>query len=308
MSIAPPTAPLLCCLLATACASGPRPAVPADPADALQQVRTLLDAERDDDARWLLDQFEASDFRDEDRARYALLRGTVEYRQQDHWDAFEAIRDFADDHRFSSLTPAVEELHYRIGAALVRSEGGFWIFQNDRDDGEIVLREFIERYPSSRWAADALRDLGEVAVLEERWMLAQRRFREIVEFHPTSEWVALARFRIAITAFRDLVGPAYDLDAMQRARNELAAYLDQQPENPEFRGEAEEALATVEDWIAERHQLDASFYRTLGEAAGERFHLRRLLQQYPEDPRAERARERLAELGAGPQEPPEGGG
>ena len=76
--------------------------------------------------------------------------------------------------------------------------------------------------------------------------------------------------------------------------------------------EAERALAIVSQWIAERHALDAAFYRTLENPAGERFHLDLLLAEYPDSPLAEGARSRLTELAAaaGPVDggTPEGGG
>ncbi|MBK8974957.1 MAG: hypothetical protein IPM29_03445 [Planctomycetes bacterium] len=285
-------------LLAAACASGPQLEVPQTPAAALDMARALLDADRPADARRVLSDFGTSDFVDFQLERYKLLRALALFRTDDPWDAFVVIRDFTEDHRFSDLSAEVEELHFQIGHTLIESDGGVWIFQSDRDDGEIVLQEFVERYPTSRFAADALHDLGELALTEESWSLARRRFEEIVQFHPNSEWVALSRFRIPQTAFADLVGPAYDLDAMERTRNELRAYLQTEPENPTFRSESERMLAVVLGWIAERHLLDADFYRTLGNEPGERFHLGLLLIDYPDDPLTDVARARLAELDA----------
>src|SRR5690606_16259706 len=138
-----------------------------------------------------------------------------------------------------------------------------------------------------------------VAFEDERWDEARRRYEQILAESPESEWAPLAAFRRAMSIHADLLGPEYDLPQMVRARNELRDYLATEPEREDFRGPAAAALAEVEDWIGQRHMIDAEFYRTVGNEAGERFHLRRLLADTPEHELVPAATERLAELGAG---------
>ncbi len=276
---------LLFALLAlanTGCSTAGRPAIPEDPAAALDLGRSLLDADRPDDAYHVIGSIDEDYLLGSELEYYDLLWASALFRTGSAWSGFRVIRDFVEVHRFSDYGPEVEQLHYEIGAWLLQSDGGFLFFTSDHDDGEIVLQEFVERYPSSPFAADALRLLGESLIEEGQWLPARRRFVQLVQDHPNSEWLPLARFRIAMTTFQDVLGPAYDLDAMRRARNELADYLATDPERPEFRAAATEALATVTDWIAVRHQLDAAFYRTVGNPIGERFHLELLVAEFPE--------------------------
>ncbi len=140
-----------------------------------------------------------------------------------------------------------------------------------------------------------LERLGEEDFEAERWDEARRRYERIIEDHPDSEWIPLAHFRRAMAQFNALVGPEYDLPSMRRARAELRDYLlVRRPERPDFREPAEVALRTVEQWIAKRYEIDADFYRTLGNRPGEAHWLRVLLAEYPDHERAAALRERLA--------------
>jgi len=281
-----------------ACRSGPAIGVPDDPVSALDLAEVAVADGRPDEARTILASLDPNAFAGRNRERFVWLEAAALHGTGRSWAAFTRIRDYPETHRFSEFAPVVEDLHFAIGRTLIESDGGFWIFQSDRDDGEVVLQEFVERYPASRRYADALALLGQVAWEDERWSDARRYYQRIVE-HDANEWVRLALFRIAMSKFAELVGPEYDAAAMTEARNELLAFLDTGPERPEFRQAATEALAVVEDWLATRSLINARFYRTIDNRPGELHHLRQVIATHPNTPQAEVARERLAELGAG---------
>jgi tetratricopeptide (TPR) repeat protein len=213
--------------------------------------------------------------------------------------AFRSIEDFADEHRFSAWVPEVQDLELDIGRDLIRREGGSF-FRSNAARGTDVLRHFRQRYPTHRGGADALRLLGEREFGKKRYRTAAERFRQLLAEYPLSEWEPLASFRLAMCRFLVLQGSEYDQEAMLTARDELRGYLDLAPERPEFRSEAEAALATVERWLAEHQIVIANFYRRLGNDHGERVALEELLQNYPESDRAAEANRRLAQM---PPEP-----
>lgn len=203
------------------------------------------------------------------------------------WKAYVRLREFADQHRFSPLLPEAERTVFTAGKTLIESKGGFLFFSNDADDGQIVLEHFVLHYPRSQdLVPDALRMLAEKAFREERWVLARERMSQLLRDHPDSEWATLARFRIAMARFRALEGPAYDLDSLTLAHNELKDFLAGGPENPGFRTEATRALATTRTWLGEKHVQIAAFYRRLGNAFGEDTHLRIARDEYGETPAA----------------------
>ena len=288
-------AAVLLALLA-ACSAAPPPNLPQDAAGVLEVASACVETEPTA-ARAALETLDEDELTNAELEAYKALYAEALWRTGKAWKAFRTIRTFPDDHRFSPYAPQVEEVHFRTGAELIQGESTYFLFGSDRDDGELILSEFVERYATSRHADDALRLLGELAVEEERWFDAQRRFEQLIQDHPTSEWASLASFRRVMAIHAELLGPEYDLPSMLRARNELRDYLATAPERPEFQAAASGAYEQVFGWILERHRIDADFYRTIGNAYGERFHLQALLEDAPTDhPAAIAARSRLEEL------------
>ena len=279
------------------CAASPPPGLPQDAEGVLRVASACVETDPAA-ARAALETLDEDELTNAELEGYKALYAEALWRTGKAWKAFRVIRTFPDDHRFSPFAPQVEEVHFRIGAELIQSESTYFLFGSDQDDGELILGEFVERYAASRHADDALRLLGDLAIEEERWFDAQRRFEQLIQDHPTSEWTSLASFRRVMAIHAELLGPEYDLPSMDRARNELRDYLATAPERPEFRDAASTAYEQVAGWIIERHRIDAEFYRTIGNAYGERFHLEALVADAPADhPSAVAAEERLAELG-----------
>lgn len=290
-------------LLAVGCGVSPPPvAEGATPGTILDQTEGLIQSDQCELAQALLESQDEDSLIGEDRARYQLLLATSLFRNGEAWEGYREIESFPDDFLLSSHQPAVEELEFRIGKQLLNSDASYWIFGSDREDGEIVLAHFYSRYPANENVPEALKLLGELAFEEGKYELARDRFRDLRANHPRSEWAPLAQFMLTMAAFRDLEGPAYDFRQMSAARNELRDYLELGPERPEFRAEAETALATVTGWMADRRLENAEFYRTIENEFGERQQLEQLLREQPDSPQAETARQRLQAL-----QPAEGG-
>jgi hypothetical protein len=283
-------------VLLASCAASPPPGLPQDASGVLEVAAGCIESDPAA-ARAALETLDEDELTNAELEGYKALYAEALWRTGKAWKGFRVIRTFLDDHRFSPYAPQVEEVHYRVGAELIQSESTYFLFGSDQDDGELILAEFVERYATSRHADDALRLLGDLAVTEERWFDAQRRFEQLIQDHPTSEWTSLASFRRVMAIHAELLGPEYDLPSMLRARNELRDYLATAPERPEFQTTATAAYEEVSSWIIDRHQIDAEFYRTIGNAYGERYHLELLLQDTPADhPAAVAAQVRLTEL------------
>ncbi|MCA8942900.1 MAG: outer membrane protein assembly factor BamD [Planctomycetes bacterium] len=270
-----------------ACSTPPVP-IPDDPRQALDLAQAFLERDEPNTTIGILDALDEDVMTNDERARAEALRIQALYRTKDYWEAFRVARGFVEQHRFSELAGTIEEFEFRTGRALI---------QDDDDDGVTVLQHFVERFPASTYAAEAYKLLGEFAFAEEDYAIAEVRFSDLLRSHPTSEWAAFARFRLAITAFLRVRGPEYDFAQMTLARNELRDYLALDPERPEFRREAQQALAKTEAWLARRHLIIADFYRTVGSAAGERMHLRRASESFPGTPAGQTAATRLGRLG-----------
>ncbi len=283
-----------CCGLLSACASGPA----VDPITALANAEGHLARGEVATAVDLLDPLDEEQFTGVDLEKFLIRKGQALARYGELWDAYQTIKDFADDHAFSRYKGEVEDLEYGIGNRLIQSSGGFLFFTSDEADGQIVLEHFTVRYPKHRAAPDALRLLGEKAYREGDYLVARERYRELLISHSDSEWIPLARFRVAMASFHELTGPEYDIQSMSSTEQELADFLTTDVENPRFRTEAEDALATVRRWLAQKHISIANFYRTLGNTKGELTHLRLAVRDYPDTPAGKQAERRLPKLEA----------
>lgn len=280
-------------LLACACTAAPPV---QDPAQALKLAEEWLQAGRAADAAWLLGCFANEDFEGAQLERYKARRGRALLDSGEPYDAWYVLRTFLDDHPFiSPYYGDVETVWFEAGRTLIRSDWSFWIFGSDADEGEAILADFVKRFPRSRYQADALHMIGQKAFDDGDWESARNRYTDLRQHHPDSEWAALAEFRVAMSRFRSLRGPAYDLAEMRITRNELRGYLASNPENVEFRRQAADALAVVHEWIAKRHVMIADFYRRIGNPIGERNHLRSAVQEGEGTEAAQQARARLGD-------------
>ena len=277
------------------CSSAP-PIASQDPVAALDATELLLQQKEYEKALQLVDAVDPDDLTGRDLERQELLMATCLFETGSGWKGFKAIRKFAEEHRFSDYLPQVEELQYRIGKQLMKSTTGYWIFGSDKEDGEVVLTEFVQRFSANLHVPEALKMLGDLAFEEKRYFIARERYKQILKEFPHSEWAALARFKIPIAQFHGLIGPQYNLEEMQLTRRELQDYLDTNPERPEFREEAQKAQQTVIDWIAQRHVIIANFYRTIENRDGEVLHLQIAAGDFPATKWGERALARLRKL------------
>lgn len=266
----PPTIACLLGLLA-ACASAP----PVEPGTDLAEAERLLAAGEAAAARDLLLRHKVEALPGRLRPRHDLRLMEAHFQTGDPDAAFALAERFADRYPLSDLRGQVVELLWQIGHSMAKSGRGLWFFWSDRRSARTVLEHLIVRHPDSQRLADALRVLGDLAYEDQLFSLAQERYRDLLRRCPDSEWSSYARYRYAMSLAAGLRGPDYDLDQMEHAARELQAYVQSQPENPEFARTAANALQTVLGWVAERHLRTAHYYRTLGNLAGQRMHLER---------------------------------
>lgn len=257
--------------LLAACASAPL----AEPEADLATAEALLAASDPAAARDLLLRRTVDSMPGRLRPRFDLRLMEAHFQTGDTTAAFQLAERFADRYPLSDLRGQVVELLWQLGHALSKSGRGFWFFWSDRRSARTVLEHLIVRHPDSQRLADALRVLGDLAYADGVFTLAQERYRDLLRRAPDSEWSSYARYRYAMSLAAGLRGPDYDLDQMEHAARELQAYVQSQPENPEFARTAATALQTVLGWQAERHLRTAHYYRTLGNLAGQRLHLER---------------------------------
>lgn len=283
-----------------ACASAP-PVEGPDAERVMTDTSSLLQSGDVDGAYDVLLDYDETDFLEAWQPRYAVLRARIHLLRGERWEAFEALREFADNHPHSELRTEAIALEFQAGSELAASDGGFLFFWSDKRGARTCLEHLTMRYPNCPQFPEAMQLLGKLALEKEDYQLAEERYRELLRRFPESEWAPLARFQFAMCIYLSLPGSAYDLDRMESASRELDVYLASNPENPEHRERAAAALATLLAWRSERHLAIADFYARVGNRAGEIEHLHVAASpEFADFDAAKEATRRLADLGNPP--------
>jgi outer membrane protein assembly factor BamD (BamD/ComL family) len=258
-------------LLAIGCTTQPLPPAEAEPRLAAAERHVAASAW--DAAQRLLDALAEDRCPKRLRDRRDVAQARVWLGRDEPWEAFRVLEPFADRHPHSELRPEVAALLWEIGSLLAVRGGGFLFFWSDAIGARTVLQHLVTRYPEAPRLADALRVLGDMAFDAGDHVVAQQRFRDLLLQRPDSEWAGYARYRFAMSVAATVEGPDYDLERIRQAVRELQDFLRLRPENPEIARTANEALAKMLAWQAERHLQTAGFYRRIGNEPGALHHL-----------------------------------
>jgi len=280
--------------LQVACASIDVP-MPANPTVAIKESETLLAQEKPEAALVVLQHFDQDEFTGTEQARRTTLLGKAYYMSGDSWQAYKEIKNFAQDFP-SSPTAEVADVQLKAGQQLLKSHGGFLFFYSDKKRGRQILEDFLVYYHYSPRIPDVLHQLAESAFNDEDYELAKERYAQLIQDYKSSEWVTLARFRVAMCYFLHLQGPDYDLGEMMRARNELRDFLATPNENPKMVTRAQGALRVVQEWLGKKHVLIADFYAVIKNRYGTLHHLRIAAADFPDTAGGRVARQRLGKL------------
>lgn len=259
----------------------------------LERAEQNLQAGQADAAEEWLDQVEQADFRDEPLERFILAQARIHQLRKEWWDGFMVLRRFLDaqEFRFNKLEPDMRKLIFALGESLLLSDGGFLFFTSDAEDGIAVFEYFYVRFPEDRERMpEVLYRLGEQAYERRQWGRAIERYRALIEGFsaPRHEWIDKADYRLAMCHRHRVRGWQFDFKVLREAYSQLRGYLATNPRNPDFVREAEQALAEVTDFLAERELQTAAFYARIDKPEGRRLHLHKAVQ-YAGTPQAREA-------------------
>lgn len=285
-------------LAASVCVGGcAAPADVVDPVEQLEQARLALAAQRPESALELLLAIDADAVPRSAQARFDYSLALAYAQVGDASRAFARLATFADDHPMSEVRTEVQALLFSIGSTYARSDRYVWLFLDDRAWGKAVLEHLVTHYPNTPDRDDALHLIGDIAYENGDFEESTLRYQELIRDYLDSEWADLARFRVAMSQFKQLRGPGYDLSAMRIARSELQTLVDNPPGRVELAREALETRDLVDEWIAAHHLITADYYRTLNNPTGERIYLERACEApHDQTPAAETARARIGAM------------
>lgn len=284
-------------LLLPGCSSAPT-RLPKTAQETLIEAEKLLYAERPEDrhpgaARDLLLDVDPNSYRGRSKERYEIALASAYLGEKDYWTCYQTLKEFARNYPSSPDYRKSETLIYTAGARLAATGWSLLGLWSDLSDAQSILEHFIAYYPSSSYYDDALRILGEAAYKTGDYDRAISRFGQLLQSVQDSEWTELSRFYHAMSYFKKLSGPDYDMAAMRLAERELADYLRSGSKNEEHLLEARRSFSTTLFWIQSKQIRIARFYLILENGLGAKDQLVKVLED-PETPFRNQAEEMLA--------------
>lgn len=242
-----------------------------------------------------LDLYPTSRF--DERARFLL--GESYYLDGQYGRAFEAFKDFNDLYLLSDYSPQIAEYQYQIGLSYIEGRQAvfFGIFSN-KSRGEEYLNHVVERFPTSKRAADAQWAIARYYMSDREWGKAADAFKFLTDNYEQSEWYAAALYNEAYCLYRLVKGVAYDPQVMKDARKAFERYL---REFPDGDWSAEAASFRDEVWALEAGHLllVAEWYIGRGHPYSSRYYLEQVRVRFPGTKAAERAATLLEDLPGG---------
>ncbi|MBK7874417.1 MAG: hypothetical protein IPJ77_01455 [Planctomycetes bacterium] len=186
---------------------------------------------------------------------------------------------------------AAGELLVEIGLWLVPNGTGWLGIGHSTGDAQEVLEYVLIHHPSAPRCAEAYVALAQVYEDDRDWQLARERYELLVLNHPNSPLRRDAQARIPNLRLRALRSPEYDRSELLRAKSELETWL------ADFAGQEGEREVRVDLGDCLRRLVDndlaiARFYRTVGNAYGQRYHAERAVQEARTAGDEDRAQER----------------
>jgi outer membrane protein assembly factor BamD len=127
------------------------------------------------------------------------------------------------------------------------------------------FRRLVDTYPTSRFRQDAKLGIGDSYLGERRIdsdILAAGEFREFLRFYPLAERADYAQYRLAVSQFRQMLGPQRDQTATRDALRELQVFTTNYP-NSKYLPEVAALERQVRDRLSESEFLvGRHYYRT----------------------------------------------
>ncbi len=290
---------------------------------ALQQAESLIQQQRYDEAIEQLEDIVDTDAEaPSDIQRYGLfLLGEAHYWQGKLTAARTYYEKLLDKYPGTDEALTAATRLYQIGTrwldAATSSANGTksWLqqiaFWRDRDaplidaDGHAIkVLEYIQEHdPGNPLADDAILAVANYQFRQGNFQQAVFYYDLLIQGYPKSEHLAHAYLRAAEARLALYDGAEYNAKPLEEARRLLQTAATQFPELADQRPRIYEMLQRIEERQAERDFQVARFYERIGRPDAARVYYQLVIRDHPKTSWAERARERLEEIGFAQQGP-----
>jgi outer membrane protein assembly factor BamD len=159
-------------------------------------------------------------------------------------------------------------------------------------------RQVFDNYPQSPVRPDAKLGIADTYLGEkssESLVLADSEFREFLTYYPRHQRADYAQYRLAMTHFQQMRGPARDQTSTRDALTEFQVFFDKFPDSS-LTPEVRKNWRIARDRLSDSERLVAELYIRLGIWRGAEARLRAVLKDDPNYTNRDAAYYDLAEI------------
>lgn len=219
-------------------------------------------------------------------------------KNRDYYAAFKAYQEVLQNHPSYGRIYDIIEKQFKIGNLFL--SGGkrrLWKFNivPATDKAIEIFQQVIDNAPFSEFAPKAQFLLGDCYFKMKKYPDAILEYQRVVENYIDSDYVDDARFQIGLCAFRLSRGAEYDQQSTDKALKTFRSFIADYPQSKRVR-EAKKMISQLEGRKAQGIFDVAQYYKKLKQYDAAKIYYEDLIQNYPENSLAKKAKKALTEV------------
>lgn len=164
-----------------------------------------------------------------------------------------------------------------------------------------ALEHARHRAPDGPLADDAVIQIADYHMANADYESAAIYYDEMIQSHPKSPFLQKAYLGAIDARMKGYLGPAYDGEGLEQARNLVRQTLAAFPEDEANTEHLYHTLDLINDQDAERTYNMGAYYKKIGKVTSAEFYFGKIPQRWPNSPWSVKAKEDLAQLAKMPR-------
>lgn len=215
------------------------------------------------------------------------------------YEAFLEYQKLIDSYPNSQRISEVIEREYNIGEFYLNREYKKWLGLSLYDFAEHpsieIFRRIVDKAPYSEYAPRAQYKLGIILIQLGRYEEARDAFQKVIDNYSDSEWVAPAKYQLAIATSKAFPGADYDSSYLAEATKRLDEFIKDHPQ-AQISSTAEKQLRELKNREAKKNFDIAEFYERQDKYKSALMYYTKVVNNYPESDYYDISSERIREL------------
>ena len=164
-----------------------------------------------------------------------------------------------------------------------------------------ALEHVRHHAPDGPLADDAVMQIADYHMANADYETAAVYYDEMISSHPKSPFLRRAHLAAIDSRIKGYLGPAYDGEGLEQARNLVRQTMATFPEEQADFEHLYHTLDLINDQEAERTYHTGAYYKKIGKVASAEYYFGKIPQRWPNSPWAVKAKNDLAQLAKMPR-------